>query len=620
MNPKLPLLVFDGDCGFCRLWIDRWKLLTGDRVEYAPFQQVAAQFPRIALEQFRAAVQLIEPAGENSHEVSSGAAAVFRLLTYAGRPRLRWVYDHIPGVAPVSEAAYRFVAAHRPALYTLTRWLWGARFERPSYEVSRWLFLRLLALAYLFAFVSLHVQIDGLIGSHGILPAANFLQAIGGNLGVESFWGRFWAFPTLAWLSSSDAFLHFLSLGGAILSVAALVGLFPIPIFALLWLFYLSLVGVGQDFLSFQWDILLLETGFLAIFFAPRRLLPGPSRGQPSPVVLWLLRILLFRLLFSSGVVKLASGDPTWRNLTALQYHYETQPLPTPLAWYAQQLPAGFQSFSALVMFFIELAVPFLIFTPRRLRFLGCALMLFLQGLLLLTGNYAFFNLLTIALCLLLLDDACLRRFLPPGLVARFAASDPQLPEPRPKRILAALLAVAIVFAGAIQVARLFTDLSELPSPARRFLARMSRFYIVNSYGLFAVMTTRRAEIIVEGSNDGQTWLPYEFKYKPGDVKRRPPIVAPHQPRLDWQMWFAALSDYRSDPWFVNLMVRLLEGNPAVLALLQTNPFPNAPPRYVRAELYDYHFTNFAERRATGAWWRRAYAGLYFPVAGLRGH
>ncbi|MBI3667683.1 MAG: DUF393 domain-containing protein, partial [Acidobacteria bacterium] len=240
-NASTPLLVFDGDCSFCRLWIDRWKHLTGDRVEYAPFQQVVDRYPQIPLASFKRAVQLIEPSGE----VYSGAEAVFRVLRHApGKGWMHWIYEKAPGMAPAAESVYRLVASHRSGLFTLTRLLWGKRLERPSYELTRWLFLRLLALTYFFAFFSLYTQITGLVGASGILPAGDFLQAVAQALGRE----RFGVFPTLAWINHSDAFLHFLSLGGAFLSLMAVVGILPVPVFALLWIFYLSLVVIGQDF------------------------------------------------------------------------------------------------------------------------------------------------------------------------------------------------------------------------------------------------------------------------------------------------------------------------------------------------------------------------------------
>jgi hypothetical protein len=337
-----------------------------------------------------------------------------------------------------------------------------------------------------------------------------------------------------------------------------------------------------------------------------------------SSTILWLLRWLLFRLMFASGVVKLVSGDETWRNLTALTYHYETQPLPTLMGWYAHQLPEWFQKISVVGMFAIELVIPFLIFAPRRLRFVACAAFFALQLLIIATGNYCFFNLLTIALCILLLDDACLRRFIPKRVVARFNAPQPLTANLRYRNVCVAALTTVVLLVSGIQMAALFFKRVNLPIPAQRILSWAAPFRTINSYGLFAVMTTSRPEIIVEGSVDGQTWVEYAFKWKAGDLRRAPSWVAPHQPRLDWQMWFAALGNYQSNPWFVNFMVRLLQGSPTVLALLETNPFPDSPPRYVQAVVYDYHFTDFATQRADGTWWRREWQREYCPVLSLR--
>ncbi len=607
----LPLLVYDGDCSFCRLWIDRWKIVTRDRVEYAPFQEVSSRFPQIPRENFVKSVQLILPGGE----VLEGAHAVFRTLAYApGQGSKLWAYENVPGVAPVSEAVYRLVAGHRDFFYKVIRVFWGKQFERPSYVLTRWLFLRLLGLIYLIAFVSLSTQLTGLVGSHGILPAAQFLKVVKENIGLE----RYWLFPTLAWLNASDAFLQTLALGGALLSLLLIAGLASVPVLTLLWIFYLSLVTVGQDFLMFQWDGLLLETGFLAIFFAPLEILPNFSRSrEPSRAVLWLLRLLLFRLVFSSGAAKLLSGDPAWRNLTALNFHYETQPLPTPFGWITHQLPLGFQKASVAMMFFVELVIPFLVFAPRRLRFFAAGSMIFLQLLFALTGNYAFFNMLAIALCLLLFDDAAFGQLLPRRFRDRIRESRERPKVGRVKRVVIAALAVVLIFAGLVETPGVPLEQS-LPKPAEGTLNGLRALHIVSRYGLFAVMTTSRPEIIIEGSRDGQNWLAYDFKYKTGDVMRPPAWVAPHQPRLDWQMWFAALGSYRQNPWFVNLLLRLLQGSPEVLALLAKNPFPNAPPRYLRALVYEYHFTNVATMRAAGAWWRRELKGQYFPVVSLR--
>ena len=315
--------------------------------------------------------------------------------------------------------------------------------------------------------------------------------------------------------------------------------------------------------------------------------------------------------------MKLSSGDPSWRNLTALSFHYQTQPLPTWLAWYANQWPLWFQKASCVLMFAVELIVPFLIFAPRRLRFLGGSALLGLQILILLTGNYAFFNLLTLALCLLLFDDSALGMVLPKALVERL--SRPHEPRKRPHWHRATAWVAAIIF---VPLSLAQVDLSmgaplAVPHPLESADEWLLPLRTINGYGLFAVMTTERREIIVEGSDDGVTWLPYEFKYKPGELNRHPTFVAPHQPRLDWQMWFAALGNYRHHPWFVAFCIRLLQGKPEVLALLRNNPFLDHAPRFVRAELYDYDFTESAERRTSGAWWRRERVGEYLPTISL---
>jgi predicted DCC family thiol-disulfide oxidoreductase YuxK len=608
-----PLLVYDGECNFCGRWIARWKKATGERVDYAPFQEVAGRFPEIPKDAFERASQLIEPGGQ----VSSAAHAVFRTLAYAsGKRWMLWRYEKITAFRFASECFYRLVADHRVAFSLVSRIFWGKDVLPSTYFLSRWLFLRTLGLIYLIAFVSLWTQIDGLVGSQGILPVPEFLQAVQERIGPE----RYLVAPTLCWLDSSDAFLHFLHGGGVLLSILLILGIAPVPVLLLLWICYLSLTTISQDFLSFQWDILLLETGFLAIFFAPFRFLPKISKeSSPSRTVLWLLRWLLFRLIFYSGAVKLASGDPTWRNLTALNYHYETQPLPPWTAWYAHQLPEAFQKVSVALMFGVELVLPFLIFAPRRLRQAACAGMVALQILIIITGNYCFFNLLTIALCLLLLDDTfwssvrvAIQRRTRNGVSgeARHSRHWP--------RWIVTPVALAILLVSATQVTRLLRLPVSWPQPILQLRRALAPFYIVNSYGLFAIMTTSRPEIVLEGSDDEMNWFPYEFKYKPGDPKRRPRFVAPHQPRVDWQMWFAALSDFRSNPWFLRLSQRVLEGSPAVLGLLQKNPFPEKPPRYLRAMVYDYHFTDFANRRASGAWWFRERKGLYCPILSLR--
>lgn len=477
---------------------------------------------------------------------------------------------------------------------------------------ARWLFLRLIGVIYLIAFLSLWIQVRGLIGSNGILPAKAFLEAVREEIGPA----RYWYFPTLCWLNASDAFLQVLSGGGAFLSVLLIIGIAPAPILCLLWIVYLSLATVCREFLWFQWDTLLLETGFLAIFFAPLQILPDPRKeSPPSLVVLWLLRWLLFRLMFESGVVKLMSGDPTWRHLTALTYHYETQPLPTWPGWYVHQLPGWFQRLSCIGMFATELTAPFLIFAPRRFRFMGCGLLVVFQVFIMTTGNYCFFNLLTIALCVLLLDDP----IWPHRWREKIGTGQGQTTSFRrwPRWIIVPV-AVVILLVTSVQLIGLFRLRVRWPEPVVLLQEALQPLRSANRYGLFAVMTTSRHEIIIEGSNNGVKWFPYEFKYKPGEPTKRPGFVAPHQPRLDWQMWFAALGSYREHPWLIQFCIRLLQGSPEVLSLLANNPFPDSPPRYVRAVVYDYHFTDIATKRREGSWWRRERKGLYCPVLSLR--
>jgi predicted DCC family thiol-disulfide oxidoreductase YuxK len=627
-NLQKPLMIFDGDCNFCRRWISRWKQATGDRVDYLPFQEpgLFERFPQLRREDCERAVQLIDTDGR----VYAAADAVFRALAVAPRRRWTlWLYQEVPGVKPIIEWFYRVVARHRTGFSRLTRFLWGRHVEMPTHYLTRWVFLRMLGLIYLIAFVSLWMQVDGLIGSNGIVPAADFMDALRRGSVSHNGWAAYWLAPTLCWFNSSDAFLRFLCSGGAFLSLLVIAGVAaPLTLFGC-WMFYLSLLIVSDVFLGFQWDVLLLETGFLAVFFAPGQVLPGLSRESPPPRLwLWMLRWLLFRLMLSSGAVKLASGDPLWHNLTALTVHYETQPLPTWIGWYAHQLPVWFQKTSCAIMFGIELGVPFLIFAPRRLRFFAGWVFTGFMGLIALTGNYCFFNLLTVALCVLLFDDAAVlgscrgvsvRRRLSNALATAIRGSA----GPRRWRFWATLpIAAAILLVTVVQQLRICRIRVRWPRTVRLVymdtFQSIAPFRSVNTYGLFAVMTATRNEIIVEGSNDGLTWRPYEFKYKPGAVTRRPRFVEPFQPRLDWQMWFAALGDYRNNPWFIDFCIRLLQGSPEVLALLKDDPFPDAPPRYIRAMVYQYQFTDFATRRATGAWWQRQLKGPYCPIFSLR--
>jgi hypothetical protein len=476
---------------------------------------------------------------------------------------------------------------------------------------TAWLFLRLLGLTYLVAFLSLAGQVQGLIGPQGLLPAAGFLDSLSARLGPE----RFWLLPTVFWLGAGEAALRVGALAGIGLSLLLVMGVLPLPTLGLLWALYLSFTSVGQVFLGYQWDSLLLEAGFIALFLAPPRFFPRPGReSEPSPLALWLLRFLLFRLMLSSGLVKLESGDPSWWGLTALRVHYETQPLPTWVGWWAHQLPPWFHTLSGVLMFVAELGVPLLLFAPRRLRIAGAAALVAFQLLIAATGNYGFFNLLTIVLCVLALDDLAL----PARLRARLSAPGARPPRPWPVWVLAPVGALVVLVSLSQMAGRAGLDIP-WPSPALALFRAVAPFRTINPYGLFAVMTTSRPEILVEGSADGETWKAYEFRWKPGDLTRAPAFVAPHQPRLDWQMWFAALETCEENPWFVRFLVKLLEGSPPVLGLLGENPFPDRPPRFVRAVLYEYRFTRPARPWSERAWWTRERTGLYCPVLSREG-
>jgi predicted DCC family thiol-disulfide oxidoreductase YuxK len=591
-----PMLVYDVDCEFCVYWARYWQRLTGEAVDYRPYQEVADQHPDIPLADFQRGVQYLTPEGRRA----SAAEASFLTLSHApGRRFWLTLYKRLPGFAAVSEWIYAFIAVHRAAFYRVSVVLWGRDYGPPRYDLASFLFLRLFGLIYLSAFISFGVQALGLIGSHGILPLSDLVDAIGSRAGTE----RFYVMPMLFWINASDLAIQTVCWAGAGFSLLLVCNVLPRLCLFALYVLYLSLLYGGQTFMSYQWDTFLLEAGFLALLlsFAER---PG----------IWLLRWLLFRFMFMSGVVKLLSGDPNWWNLSALSYHFFSQPLPTPVAWCAAHLPPSVLRFATAAVFFAELALPFLIFCPRRLRFGAACGILLLQGCILITGNYNWFNLQTMLLCLLLFDDAALRRILPRPLVRLLQArKESQVPK-GVSRFVAAV-GVLLVFCSLVEMDTRFGGTP--PAFARAVDQLIEPLRLVSSYGLFAVMTTERNEIVIEGSRDGIEWREYAFRCKPGDVTRRPPWIIPHQPRLDWQMWFAALDDPRRVPWFAHFLERLLRNEPAVTALLEKNPFPDAPPLYIRAQFYAYTFSG-SQEKSKGVWWQRRLLGLYFPEAQLK--
>lgn len=456
----------------------------------------------------------------------------------------------------------------------------------PAAQILPWLFPRLLGGVYFLAFSSLLAQVLGLYGSRGVLPIGVYLTALRQWQGTRAYR----ICPSLFWFGSSDRVLKGAALLGVVLSLLLVAGAPPAPLLFLLWLLYLSFVTAGQEFLSYQWDILLLETGFMTIFL--------PLTTAAPFLVVFTYRFFLFRFIFSAGAVKLLSGDPTWRNLTALCYHYETQPLPNRIGWYAHHLPLTMQKLSTLGTFVSELAVPFLALGPEPARLACFALLIFFQGLIFATGNYGFFNILTMVLCVPLLDDRYFR------LVGDYLAV-PAATTGGTVTVLVSIIFALFLFLNICRLVMLFYR----PHWLSRLLAVPSSLMISNPYGLFAVMTTNRYEFVIEGSNDRKMWKPYEFRWKPGDPQRPPYQAAPHQPRLDWQMWFAALDPRTIESWLDNLQLRILQGSPPVLGLFRRNPFPDTPPRFIRLTIYRYRFADLRARHKEGRWWERERVG-----------
>jgi len=594
-----PVLIYDGDCGICLYWVNYWQGLTGDSVEYRPYQVVAGNYPDISLDEFRRSIQYITPDGE----VCSGAKAVYVLL----KDRLPYkfyllLYRFLPGFALLAEWAYTFFSKRRGLLSCISHVLWGRKLEPSRYELTSWLFLRLLGFIYLSAFASLAVQIKGLVGEDGILPLWLFLQRAQEHFGDAAFYNL----PNLFWFSHADPVLLGSCIAGIIFSTLLIFNVFARTSLVILFVLWLSLFYAGQTFLQFQWDLLLIECGFLAIFL--------PTR---SAIIVWLYHWLVFRFMFLGGVVKIASGDSAWDNLTALTYHFETQPLPTTLAWYAHHLPDTVLIFFTAATLFIELFLPFFIFLTRNFRFVAACGFILLQTGIILTGNYNFFNLLTLSFCLFLFDDAALRWLFPGRLQSRLSGNDSSRPVTKLNFSVALIVFIVVIFASTAQLWRIF---SQYELPVLTHVARaIAPFNIVNNYGPFAVMTTVRHEIIIEGSDDTEHWREYVFKYKPGDLYKRPEWIIPHQPRLDWQMWFAALSTPDRQPWFRNLLVRLLQGSPAVLDLFERNPFPDQPPKFIRALFYEYRFTSPQQYKESREWWNRKLIGIYHPAISFSG-
>ena len=528
------------------------------------------------------------------------------------------------------------------------RWLFDSRHGLPDRQIPRWIFLRALALIYLSAFYSLLFQIKGLIGPEGILPARQFLAVVARSLGAKGYWYA----PSLFWFSAGSQMLMAVMWIGLAASVVAFFNLWPRLSFFVCFVCFLSFVTTSGVFSGYQSDGMLLEAGFLALFFVPRGLRPGwGASSLPSRASLFLLQWEWFRIYFESGLVKLLSGDPEWRHFTAMDQYYQNGPLPTWIGWYVQHLPHWFQAATVGATLVMELGLVFMLFFPRRIRILCFCIVTPWEIGVILTANYTFLNYLVLSLGFLLLDDKLLRRFVPkrfqphapvvtaeaepageaplsilaapqaPDAAGESDAGDAASAPPAWRRRLGGhLSALGLAFTAVMLSWIAYNTTAELiglplhgiPVPKAPLVA-LSPFRIANQYGLFAVMTRGRYEIEFQGSNDGENWTAYPFRYKPQALNQPPGIYAPYQPRFEWNLWFASLGNWQQNDIVPLTEEHLLVNGPDVLALFKSNPFPQMPPRYVRAVLWQYWFTSMDEKRSTGNWWRRELLGLYAP-------
>ncbi len=576
-----PLLVYDGDCGFCSYAVDYARAVTFERIDYEPYQSAGARYPAVSDADFARQIYLFNPDGSFT---TAGRAA---LTCLALEPRLRgWLfcYRFIPGFAWLTELAYQWTARHRGFALRLSRLFFGNQLRPLDYQRTTSIIVRATGVLAACALMSWWVQAEGLIGDDGILPVASYFAALG-----DAGYG-FFDLPSLYWLAPAFAATHWLIALGLLGSLVLALNRFVAPAAACVYVAYLSLFAGGQIFMGYQWDILLVEVAAALIVLGLR-----PRLG------IWVLRLLLFRFMLMSGVVKLASGDAAWHDLSALDYHFETQPLPTPLAYFAHHLPDVILRAGVAFTFFVELVLPFLLFAPRRPRILAAIIMITFELMIIATGNYNFFNALTIVLCVAAFDD-------------RFLSRD-AIPASEPGRIRVWSGAVLVVFLllGAMQVRTAF-DRSPGSDIEQAVRQATSPWLLVNGYGLFAVMTTHRDELAIEGSLDGVEWREYKFRYKPQSPTRAPPWVAPHQPRLDWQMWFAVLAPPEASPWLDELLLALLQARAPVLDLLEADPFAGSRPTWVRVLSYRYRFA----APGTQAWWQREAPQVWYPAIRLR--
>jgi hypothetical protein len=506
---------------------------------------------------------------------------------------------------------------------SVTRWLFDSQRGATNRFLVRWIFLRALGVIYFSAFYSLAFQIRGLIGPNGILPASEYLKNIAEHVG----WARYWYAPSLVWFSSGSPMLLEICWIGMIASILLVLNIWPRGTLAVCFVCFLSFVSAAGDFSGYQSDGMLLEAGFLSLFLAPRGFRPGFGESKPAArAAHYLLLWEWFRIYFESGVAKIAGGDRQWRNFTAMDEYYQNGPLPTWIGWYAQHLPHWFHGGATALTLALELFFIWAAFLPRRFRIVLFFVVTPWQIGIILTANYTFLNYLVLMLGFLLLDDRFLEQFFPSKRKTQILRSEAGASNAEAAlghrvsgwlaRSRVTAVAVMLAWHFYATTAQMVWMIARVPLPTSPVVA-LDPFRIANRYGLFAVMTRGRYEIEFQGSDDGQTWIAYPFRYKPQELEKPPRIYAPYQPRMDWNLWFASLGEWRDNPMVLRTERRLLSNDADVLSLFASNPFGHSPPRQIRAVLWQYWFTSMEEKRQKGVWWRRELMGLYAPAIEL---
>jgi len=575
-----PLLIFDGDCGFCKKWVNYASKLTKDSVYYKAYQTVDLKKLQLSAEACKQHVVLIEP----NNTRYTAARAVFKTLSYSKTLLVGLIklYTYLPGFKWLTETVYKWVASNRSKLAFLSP---PATYTKAASLLTTGVFF-----VYALAYLSLFSQSLGLFGSHGIVSIADTV-----SIYAEQKLS-FWQVPSLFYVFNSDLVIKWLPLLNVFIALGAIRYRYKWIASLWLWLCYVSFINVGSPFMSFQWDVLLTEAGFLHILLCL----------WPGRLVMLGFQWLVFKLMLASALIKWGSGDALWRSFDALSVHFYTQPLPFIISWYANQLPTPILKFGIGFMFFVEFACPWLLFFGRIPRLFAAICFMLLMTLIFFTGNYGFFNILVGILAISYIDDSFLK------------LKDKPLKQPKKLiQVGIALLIAVFILVGISSERQRFTSY-RLGSVESVVLKYQQPWHIVNGYGLFANMTTKRDEIKIEGSYDKETWQAYTFKFKPSDPDTAPQWVAPHQPRLDWQMWFASLSSYKQNYWLVNTMARLAKNEQDVINLLAHNPFDKKPPTYIRAMRYNTVFTDLKTKQKMGHWWHQTLSDAYTPILQVR--